>query len=864
MILVIVESPSKCQTLLKILGEGYHVLASSGHFRDLAEGKSGVDIKNNFKPNYTVVDSKRYFIDRIHEYKENADDVIIATDADREGEAIGFHLCFELNLDPAKTRRIRFKEITKKAITEAMKHPSILDLDLFNAQQARRILDRLIGFELSPVIQNVFEIRHLSAGRCQSPALRLVCEKDAEINSFQSKNYFEAQLQANNMAFTYSEKLKDKDVVKDHLDIWKKPEFRVKSIEHEEKIHAPPPPFITSTLQKEASSSLNIGSKKCMEIAQSLYEGGHITYMRTDSIQLSDDGKALFKGYIVRKYGEEYYEDHKFRSKIKNAQEAHEAIRPTSVANLDQVLNGDERKLYNLIFKRTVQSLMASFKTLEWTILLDHSLDEHTWRFHIGQPFTIGFRAMDGWNQETLDKKKEEADTCTSIKTSDLKKYKIIATQKTTKPGQHYTEATLTGALEKLGIGRPSTWVNIVTLLQDPKRNYVERKDLPARTENGYKYEMTHTGKITESKNTIKIPAMKNQLIATERGMKVIQYLCGHFDNIMSYQFTGDMEMSLDDIANGEKIWQDVVKHYYNNVHDVVMNVKPPSGEVVAVFEGKDVHLRHGKHGYFLQCGDKKVSCSKETKDDDAIKLLKDVKALANYKEKDIFVKHGQHGSYLKWGDERVSCPDNVTVEQSIELIKNLDPLTMYNDINVYIKHGQHGPYLQWGEKKVSCSLKTTKKEAIELLKTLEPLTTYKGADVYLKRGPHGYYLQWGENKVSCPENTKAGDVKDILRVIEPITQYDGKDVFLKHGPHGYYLQCGDERVTCSSKPDKEELDCLLRVFKPLGLYRGEPIYMKCGKYGFYVQWRNLRETCLNNITLEEAVKVIEQKAQRN
>lgn len=666
MILVVVESPSKCQTLLSILGDGYYVRASAGHIRELAKGKLGVDIANNFKPTYQTIDSKLHYVGALWEYKQISEEVIIATDADREGEAIGFHICHELNLDPKVTKRLIFNKITKKAINEAMASPKTLDFDLYHAQQSRQILDRLIGFDLSSVVQNEFKKSTLSAGRCQSPILRLIFEKDRDISDFQSKNFFEAQLQAKSMNFTYSQKIENKDKTLEFFKTWKQPEFKVKSIEYAEKKHQPPPPLITSTLQKEAAT-LNIGSKRCMEIAQKLYESSFITYMRTDCIQIDDEAKEMFKEHITKLHGEEYYFDHKFKSKVKNAQEAHEAIRPTAADPQDDTLSGQELAVYRLIYKRTMQSLMCSYTSLEWTILLEHTLDENPWRFHMGQPTSIGFKVMDGWNQDTLDKKKKEVDKCTSIEDKHLKKYKIAVTQKTTKPGQHYTEASLVQALEKLGIGRPSTFASLVGVVQ--KRGYVVQKDLPPRTEKGYKYQLDSDGTITDSSNTIKVPAMKNQLISTDAGKLVSTYLTTNFNNVVNYQFTGEMEMALDDVSNGEKVWQDVVREYYESVHSIVTKIKP-DGKILGKYKDEDINFKTGPHGTYIQWGEVRKSCPAILVSEDISCLIRLLEPIGMYKDEPVHLKCSQHGYYVQWKKIMDSCTNNIEPEDAIRLIQ--------------------------------------------------------------------------------------------------------------------------------------------------------------------------------------------------
>ncbi|MBQ5532513.1 MAG: type I DNA topoisomerase, partial [Bacteroidales bacterium] len=556
--LVIVESPAKAKTIEKFLGKDYTVRSSMGHIRDLPEKKIGIDIDNQFAPQYEILPNKQKIIAELKKLGNESDVIWLATDEDREGEAISWHLLDELKYPVEKTRRIAFHEITKKAIEEAIANPRDLDFNLVNAQQARRVLDRLVGFELSPVLWR--KVRpSLSAGRVQSVAVRLVVEREKEINHFEPECFYKVvgtfRTSGDSVPFEaeLNTRFRTEDEASAFLEKCKSAQFTVKAVENQPVKRVPAPPFTTATLQQEAARKLGMSVARTMSVAQQLYESGHITYMRTDSVNLSDLALATSEAEIIRNYGEKYAKRRKYTTKTKGAQEAHEAIRPTYM-NTHSISAGDNQaeRLYQLIWKRTLASQMADAK-LEKTTVTITSPDLEEYFISEGEVLLFdGFLKV--YKESQGDQPEEESRELPALSQGmPLEQEQVQATEKHTMPPYRYTEASLVHKLEELGIGRPSTYAPIISTIQ--KRNYVQKGNKEG-SEREYRILTCKKGKITVSSKKEKIGYEKGKLLPTDIGNVVNSFLNDHFEKIMDYQFTASVEKDFDKIAQGKKEWK--------------------------------------------------------------------------------------------------------------------------------------------------------------------------------------------------------------------------------------------------------------------------------------------------------------------
>ena len=729
--LVIVESPGKIQKIKSLLGEGYEVAASMGHIRNLLKGLNSIDIDNNFKPTYSNIESKKKTINDLKAKAKKADEIIIASDLDREGEAIGYHICKCLGLDVKTTQRIVFTEITQKAINEAIGNPRTLDMDMVNAQQARQILDLLVGFEISPILWNQLENNKLSAGRCQSPALKLIIDREQTIDKFSSNEYFTSDcvLSKEEMEFEgeFKEQFKTKQEVINMLEEAKTAKFIIKDVKKSKSKHSSSAPFITSSLQQEASNKLNMNPKCCMEAAQGLYEKGKITYMRTDSTNISLDCIKDIESYVKSEYSDKYYKFQTYTKKIANSQEAHEAIRPVQISetDIDDDGSGNEKRLYKLIWKRTVASQMT-----------DQKLDV----YKINTLMNDNHSIMSSYDVETFDgytilDKKEKEDYTDILELvnsltegNELNCNEITAEEKWTKSMGRYTEASLIKELEKLGIGRPSTYSNIVTTVQE--RNYVI-KDTKLGVEKEMLIIKLKNDKISEKKKKKKTDGEKNKLFPTDLGKRVIEFMDTNFKMILNYTYTSDIEDELDNVSNGKSIWYKIVERYYSQFHPIVLKFK----ENKKMYEKQDnitlgdgIQLFKNKWGKTIKNGDNYINldCFKDlkSKDLDNIKyddidyLLEFPISIGYYENNELIMKYGQHGMYFTYNGKNYSIKGDMDTtqklktllretpyEKCIELIKEGSKIQtqIYKEFkDILVKNGRYGPYIQNGKKNVS------------------------------------------------------------------------------------------------------------------------------------------------------------------
>ena len=729
--LLIVESPAKAKTIEAILGKDFEVKSCFGHIRDLAKNDMGIDIQNKFMPQYIVSPEKTKVVNELKALAKKSDEVWLASDEDREGESISWHLAEVLKLDPKTTKRIVFHEITKPAIQKAVANPRLINMDLVNAQQARRVLDRIVGFELSPVLWRKIGMKGgLSAGRVQSVAVKLIVEKEREINQFTAVSSFkiEAFLAAtdlNNKTVQFKAEGNRYAEVNDaelFLQSCVGAKYTVKDIQVKPGKRTPAAPFTTSTLQQEASRKLGYGVSKTMLLAQKLYESGKITYMRTDSVNLSDTAMEGIKAEIGKSYGDKYIQIRKYKNKNESAQEAHEAIRPSYMEN--HFVNDPElTKLYELIWKRTIASQMSD-AVLEKTVAkIDISTNEQELTAS-GEVIKFdGFLKV--YFEGTDDDENEEGaesrlPNLTVGQTLDFNQ--MTATERFTKHSARYTEASLVKKMEELGIGRPSTYAPTISTII--KRTYVEKKDKEGTKRDFRVLQLKNDAieKITEQENT---GAEKSKLFPTDLGLVVTDFLSQHFKDVMDYSFTANIEKEFDEIADGKMIWNTMVEGFYTPFHKGVEhtleNAERAVGErILGVSEdGKPITARMGRYGPMVQIGAQndeekpkfaklKNSQSIETITlEEAIDLFKLGASLGEYEGQDITVNIGRFGPYVKFGDQFISIPKGedaaaVDLQRAIEIIhaKKVEdaPIATYNEKPVTKGKGRFGPFIKWND----------------------------------------------------------------------------------------------------------------------------------------------------------------------
>jgi DNA topoisomerase-1 len=729
--LLIVESPAKAKTIESILGKDFQVKSCYGHIRDLEKNDMGIDMQNHFQPKYIVPAEKEKVVKELKALAKKSDEVWLASDEDREGESISWHLAEILDLDPATTKRIVFHEITKPAIQKAVKNPRTINMNLVNAQQARRVLDRIVGFELSPVLwRKIGQRGGLSAGRVQSVAVKLIVEKEREINTFLPVANFkvEAHLTAtdlNNRSVTFKaegSRFEGYDQADQFLQSCIGANYAVKDIQVRPGKRSPAPPFTTSTLQQEASRKLGYGVSKTMLIAQKLYESGKITYMRTDSVNLSETAMDGIKAEISNSYGDKYLQVRKYKNKNESAQEAHEAIRPTYMEN-HSVSDPELNRLYELIWKRTIASQMTDAEFEKTTAKIEVSTNKAE------LTATGEVLKFDGFLKvylESSDEEENEDEGESRLPNltvgQSLAFRQMTATEKFTKHAARYTEASLVKKLEELGIGRPSTYAPTISTII--KRNYVEKKDKDAVKRNFrvIRLKDAQLEKITEQENT---GAEKSKLFPTDLGLVVTDFLNLHFQDVMDYSFTANIEKEFDDIADGKIIWNKMVEGFYNPFHEVVSHTLETAERAVGERmlgvseEGKPVTARMGRYGPMVQIGAQtdeekpkfaklKATQSIETITfEEAMELFKLPLNLGSYEDLEVMVNIGRFGPYVKWGEQFISIPKgeeptDVDLARAVEIIqaKQIEdaPIGFYEGLPITKGKGRFGPFIKWND----------------------------------------------------------------------------------------------------------------------------------------------------------------------
>jgi DNA topoisomerase-1 len=762
--LLIVESPAKAKTIEKILGEDFEVKSCYGHIRDLEKGDMGIDIKNNYKPRYIVPEDKEKVVKELKAVAKKSGEVWLATDEDREGEAISWHLCEVLGLDPLTTKRIVFHEITTPAIRSAVTKPRTVDMNLVNAQQARRILDRIVGFELSPVLWRKMSMKNnLSAGRVQSVAVRIIAEREREINAFTAVSSFkiEALFTAKDVsgkAVTFSaegKKQATSENAEKFLQSCIGADYAVTDIQVKPGKKTPAAPFTTSTLQQEASRKLGYSVSRTMLVAQKLYESGKITYMRTDSVSLSELAMDAASQQIRSQYGDKYHQARKFKNKNESAQEAHEAIRPTYMDAMT-VEDSDGRRLYELIWKRTMASQMADAELEKTNVKIQVSTNKEELTAS-GEVLKFdGFLKVymeDRDEDEDLEDEGQEGMLPPLAVKQQLPLKEMRAIERFTRPLPRYTEASLVKKLEELGIGRPSTYAPTISTIL--KRGYVEKRDKEG-TKRDFRILALRNGqieKVTEQENT---GAEKSKLFPTDLGLVVTDFLKQHFDDIMDYHFTARIEEEFDEVAQGKMVWSKMIDDFYNpfkkDVDNTIENAERIKGERELGIDpptGKKVVARMGRYGPMVQIGDvadeekprfaklKNTQSIETISFDEAMELFRLPRILGSFEEKDVTVNIGRFGPYIAHDGKFYS------------LGKEFDPYTISFEVATPM-------VVEKREAKEQRTIKIFEKEKIQLL-----------------RGPYGPYIKQGLRNYKLPKEKQetAADLtlEEVKAIIEDV-----------------------------------------------------------------------------------------------
>jgi len=809
--LVIVESPAKAKTIERFLGKDFLVKSSFGHIADLPTKELGVDVEKNFKPKYQVSKDKRKIVNELKDLASKSKVVWLASDEDREGEAIAWHLAEELDLKNKDTRRIVFHEITKQAIQKAIDNPRKINQNLVDAQQARRVLDRLVGYEISPILWRKVK-GGLSAGRVQSVAVRLIVEREREIMDFKPEPSFRVDAEfTTSDGKTFKAKLpKNISTKKEAEEFLKQNINAVYSVAELTKRPAkktPAPPFTTSTLQQEASRKLNFPVGKTMMLAQRLYEAGHITYMRTDSVNLSDEAKKGAAKEIYSAYGKEYSKTRNYKSKSKGAQEAHEAIRPTDFSRHSiRQLDYDQQRLYELIWKRSIASQMSDAKLERTNVRI--GADKHDKQFTAnGEVIKFdGFLKvyLEGSDDDNIE---EQSGLLPEMKTGDsLDNNFITATERFTRAPARYTEASLVKQLEELGIGRPSTYAPTISTIQN--RKYIEKGEIEGQ-ERKYALLTLKDNKLSQKTKTEKFGSDKGRLVPTDTGMVVTDFLVKHFETILDYNFTAKVEEDFDQIAAGKEDWTRMMQDFYDQFHpvvkDVAENAEREVGERILGTDpktGKPVSARLGRYGPMIQIGsvedEEKPKFAGIPKDrsiqnitfEEAMDLFKLPKELGEYKGVTVVTNNGRYGPYVRYGNKFVSLAKNedpldVDLERAIELIKAKEkadaPIYEYEDKPVQKGVGRFGPYIKWNDMFINVGKKydfdnLTEENIIELIEDKKRKEREKIIHNWEEEGIRVEKTRWRRSKIiqgkiniELPKevDAKALTLEEVKEIIE-------------------------------------------------------------------------------------------------
>jgi len=809
--LVIVESPAKAKTIEKFLGSDFKVVSSNGHIADLPSNELGIDLENNYSPKYKISTDKKDLVKKLKNQLKNVDTVWLASDEDREGEAIAWHLAENLKLDESKTKRIVFREITEKAIRSAIENPREINKSLVDAQQARRVLDRLVGYKISPILWRKVK-GGLSAGRVQSVALRLVAEREKEIINFVPESYFKTLGQfskSDNSIFNakYSKNIDEDQKFNEFLDGFINAKFSVETVEKKPILRKPSAPFTTSTLQQEASRKLGFNVARTMQAAQKLYEAGHITYMRTDSNTLSEIATKSIAEVISMNYGNQYSKTRIYSTKSKNAQQAHEAVRPTNFSNKVLNLDSDQTNLYNLIWKRTVASQMSD-AILDKTIVKINS-NNHDGIFQ-SEGEVIKFDGFLKLYQETKDNVVLDESKNNILPNfnegEEINKIKISVTQSFSKAPFRFSEATLVKKMEELGIGRPSTYAPTISTVMN--RKYVFKGTNNAKTRQIVQYNISD--EIIKETKIENFGSNKGKLVPSEVGILVNEFLTNNFKNIIDYNFTANVENEFDLIANGSKDWKSIINKFYEPfslvIEDVQKNAKRETGERILGTDpktGRQLSVKLGKYGPIAQIGkvdeeEKPIFASLLPEQqistisvEDALKLFELPVYVGDYENEKVEANIGRYGPYIRYDKIFIPIPEGfnpftVTLDKSIELIEAKKaaqkPIITYKSHDVTKGRGRFGPYLKWNNTFINVNNKydfdsLTEQDCIELIEDKikkdkeKILVNWESDQITIEKGRWGkIYVIKGKKRVPLSKNVdplkiSISDAKDILKI---------------------------------------------------------------------------------------------------
>ena len=792
--LVIVESPAKAKTIQKYLGKDFEVKSSFGHIRDLPKKGMGIDLKT-FTPDYEVSADKKKLVTELKAAVKKAEMVWLASDEDREGEAIAWHLAQELKLKEENTKRIVFHEITKNAILKAIENPRKIDQNLVNAQQARRVLDRIVGFEMSPVLWKKVKTG-LSAGRVQSVAVRLVVEREQEIRNFKPTSTYKVEgtflnAEKQEIAAKLKKDFAQEKEAEAFLEKSQNTEFKVLNVEKKPGTRSASAPFTTSTLQQEASNRLGYNVTSTMRIAQRLYEEGYITYMRTDSVNLSQDAISAAKDFIEKEFGAEYSSPRNYTTKSASAQEAHEAIRPTDFG-VKTIGDAQLNKLYQLIYKRTLASQMANAKIEKTIIEIGNSaLPSH---FEAQGEVIVfdGFLKVYGISKTEEDDEENNEKLLPKVNVGEVLSYKkITATEKFTKPAARYTEAALVRKLEELGIGRPSTYAPTIQTIQN--REYVDKREILPQEREIVKLSLGKSG-LKKEVLTEKFGGDKNKFVPTDIGEVVNEFLINNFNEILDYGFTAKVEQDFDDIANGSEKWKETLKHFYDNFHpkieDVEEHAERATGERLLGVDpksGKNVYARMGRYGAMIQIGEN---------DDEEKPTYASLLPTQNI--------------------------NTISFEEALELFKIPFDLNEFQGKPVSVGVGRFGPYVKWGDAFISIGRGTdpfsvTQEVAENFIKEKieadAPIATYKGEPVTKGTGRFGPFVKYKDLYVNVPkkydfDNLTQGDIEELISAkLEKeanryIQQWEKEKISIENGRWGPFIKFGKGMFKIPKKED--------------------------------------------------------------
>ena len=809
--LVIVESPAKAKTIEKFLGGEFKVVSSNGHIADLPSNELGIDLENNYNPKYKVTNDKKDLVKKLKKELKGVETVWLASDEDREGEAIAWHLAENLDLDESNTKRIVFREITEDAIKNAIKNPRQINKALVDAQQARRVIDRLVGYKISPILWRKVK-GGLSAGRVQSVVLRLISEREKEISNFKPESSFKISAnfistEKSKFKAKYLNNIKDDDNFKSFIEGFKDALFSVDSVKKSPLIKKPSAPFTTSTMQQEASRKLGFNVSRTMQTAQKLYEAGHITYMRTDSVTLSETALNSIHSTINSKYGSEYSQRRSFSNKSRNAQQAHEAVRPTNfdvnISNLDS----DQSNLYDLIWRRTLASQMSDAKVDKTTVKIVSN--NHDGFFQsVGEVIKFdGFLRLYRESKDNQKNDESENTVLPNIFEGDIvEKENVLVTQFFTKPPFRFTEASLVKKLEELGIGRPSTYAPTITTVMN--RKYVFKGLNNAQSRDIIEYTIdTEVNKTVKSE---KYGSNKGKLVPSEVGLLVNEFLTNNFKNIIDYNFTASVESEFDSIANGSKDWKSIIHKFYDPfssvVEDVQKNAKRETGERILGVDpksGRQLSVKLGKYGPIAQIGkvdeeEKPIFASllpdqqiSKVTFDEALKLFELPVYVGDFEGESVEANIGRYGPYVRFQKVFIPIPEGynpftITIEKSIELItakrEAQKPILVYKSHDVTKGRGRFGPYLKWNNTFINVNknydfdnlTEDDCKQLIEdkIKKDKEKIiTNWSPEGISIEKGRwNKVYVIKGKKRIPIPKNIdplkiSLADAKDYLKI---------------------------------------------------------------------------------------------------